>query len=187
VSASGSNLRYQWRLNGQNLSGGYNPTLTLANAQPGQSGAYSVIVFNNTAATVSDTAVVTIGVDNDADGMDDNWELDHGFNPFDPTDATADADNDGVSNLQEFIAGTDPRDDESFLAIEKIETGANPAVTFDAAPNRSYTIQYTDSLSPANWQKLSDVFGGATGSEARVPDQPGAGTRYYRIVTPSQP
>ena len=46
--------------------------------------------------------------DTDGDGLDDKWEWEHeGFDPLDPTDATADWDNDGLTNLQEKSKGTD--------------------------------------------------------------------------------
>lgn len=48
--------------------------------------------------------------DTDSDGMGDNYETAHGFNLNDPADASADADQDGISNLQEFLAGSNPRD-----------------------------------------------------------------------------
>ena len=46
--------------------------------------------------------------DSDNDGMPDAWETRYGLNPNDPSDATSDQDNDGVSALDEFLAGTIP-------------------------------------------------------------------------------
>lgn len=40
--------------------------------------------------------------DDDGDGLPDTWEDAHGFDPLDPADAQADADADGLINLQEF-------------------------------------------------------------------------------------
>jgi len=46
--------------------------------------------------------------DADGDGMPDWWETELGFDPLDPSDAALDPDSDGLTNLQEFQAGTDP-------------------------------------------------------------------------------
>ena len=46
--------------------------------------------------------------DKDNDKMDDSWEVFYGFDPDDPADAYADADNDGYKNLDEFTKKTDP-------------------------------------------------------------------------------
>jgi len=52
---------------------------------------------------------VASGLDLDADGMLDGWELLHGFNPHGASDASQDADGDGLTNLQEFQQGSDPK------------------------------------------------------------------------------
>ena len=49
-----------------------------------------------------------IGIDTDGDGLPDYWELLHGLSPYDPTDAYADFNNNGVTNAEEFENGTDP-------------------------------------------------------------------------------
>ena len=46
--------------------------------------------------------------DSDNDGMPDAWETRYGLNPNDPSDAISDQDNDGVSAIDEFLAGTVP-------------------------------------------------------------------------------
>jgi hypothetical protein len=46
--------------------------------------------------------------DEDHDGMSDVWEELYDFNPSNPSDHKKDADNDGYTNLEEFLNGTYP-------------------------------------------------------------------------------
>lgn len=49
-------------------------------------------------------------IDADADGLPDEWERRYGLNAGDASDANADADGDGFTNMEEFLAKTDPTD-----------------------------------------------------------------------------
>ena len=53
-------------------------------------------------------SVLVSPADTDGDGLSDDWETDNGLNPNDPSDATGDPDGDGLTNLDEFVGGTDP-------------------------------------------------------------------------------
>ena len=50
--------------------------------------------------------------DDDNDGMPDAWELENGLNPLDATDANKDLDQDGRSNLDEFLQNSNPQKDD---------------------------------------------------------------------------
>ncbi len=47
-------------------------------------------------------------LDDDNDGMPDDFEITYSLDSLNPADALLDSDNDGILNLQEYLAGTDP-------------------------------------------------------------------------------
>ncbi|MEE9304511.1 MAG: thrombospondin type 3 repeat-containing protein, partial [Thiotrichaceae bacterium] len=49
-------------------------------------------------------------LDDDNDQIPDVWELANGLNPLDASDASGDSDRDGISNLDEYLAGSNPND-----------------------------------------------------------------------------
>jgi hypothetical protein len=56
-------------------------------------------------------------LDSDGDGIPDRVENQLGLNPNDPSDAKGDLDGDGFSNLEEYLAKTDPKDPKSHPAL----------------------------------------------------------------------
>lgn len=52
--------------------------------------------------------------DSDNDGLPDDWENEHGLDPNNGNDALLDSDNDGYTNLEEFHAGTNPKDSTEY-------------------------------------------------------------------------
>lgn len=69
-----------------------------------------------TVGTLADRGAFEKQPDTDADGMSDDWETRYTLNTLNASDANSDADQDGYSNLEEFQAKTDPRNDYSLTA-----------------------------------------------------------------------
>jgi hypothetical protein len=119
--------------------------------------------------------------DSDGDGLPDGWELAHGTDWKVP-DADADPDHDGFSNLQEFLAGTDPQDPQGNLKLQaQLGTDGTVTLQFLAISNRSYSLLYKDSLSAPSWTKLADFPARDTNWGNSFADAIGGLTnRFYR-------
>lgn len=94
--------------------------------------------------------VVDASFDGDGDGMPDEWERKYGLNPVDPSDAALDSDGDGFTNLEEFLAKTDPLDKAShtdlltLLRVEAVEATKLPVkfMNTNLLPDGSYKCQF---------------------------------------------
>ncbi len=129
--------------------------------------------------------------DTDMDGIPDEYETAHGFNPNDPADAALDADGDGFTNRQEFLAGTDPRDPESLFRIVTALRNAidgSVAVTFTSITGKTYRVEYRDDLeSGPGWTAFIPNLAGTGGNLVQQdPAAAGKPRRFYRavLVTP---
>jgi hypothetical protein len=102
----------------------------------------------------------------------------------------ADPDFDFMTNREEYIAGTNPRDDQSYLKVSPINH-ATGSVTleFQAVANRSYSILWRDFVETGAWLKLQDIpAAGTTQTRQLIDDTLGTRSqRYYRIATPQIP
>jgi len=83
---------------------------------------YAIDTYGNHRVSLPKTFWVTYSVnDTDSDGMPDKWEIDYNLDPTDPNDASSDPDNDGYTNIEEYLNGTNPRDKSYwFLIWDKI-------------------------------------------------------------------
>jgi hypothetical protein len=114
--------------------------------------------------------------------MPDEWEIQHHLNP-NLADAAGDADQDGFSNLSEYLAGTSPADPSSKLALALQKTGsAQMQLSFAAQAGRAYRFQ-TRLASTSGWTDLFPVPAGAERAVSLLQSiDPGAAAVFYRIV-----
>ena len=119
--------------------------------------------------------------------ISDDYEVANGFDTNNAADALLDLDLDGSNNRAEFVAGTDPNNNQSYLKVELDALPGAAAVEVSAVANRSYTVQYTDAFGTGQWLKLGDVFARATNRVEVFPDPTWTSNRFYRVVVPLQP
>jgi len=127
-------------------------------------------------------------LDSDGDGIPDWWMLAYFNHPTgqdaDNSMANEDADGDGLSNLQEFLAGTDPTDPNSVFRITDISAvGPDISITWTTQPNKTNQLERSAAVdSNAFWFSVDPITIG-TGSPANQTD-PGAATNppaFYRV------
>jgi hypothetical protein len=61
------------------------------------------------------------------------------------------------------------------------KVGNNFIVSIQTELGKTYTVQYTDTLPPPNWQNLPSVAGNG-GVETVTNSAPGVAQRYYRLI-----
>lgn len=121
--------------------------------------------------------------DSDGDGMDDGWELVNFGNLN--RNGSGDADGDGQTDLAEFMAGTNPNDNQSALKLTQASssTGVSFTLQWASVAGKTYRVQYNDTLQPSGWRTLGgDVT--ATGTVTSKVDATVSGQtrRYYRVI-----
>ena len=161
---------------------------TVRNASVALAGNYSVVITNRAGVSItSPVAVLTVLADFDGDHIADVWEAARGFNTNSVADALLDPDGDRANNLAEYLADTDPLDPKSYLKIESLRSENNSTVlTFLARSNRTYTVEFKESLSAGQWQTLTNVMVQTNSRLETIQDPyPVSNGRLYRLATPA--
>ncbi|BCX47600.1 hypothetical protein HAHE_15080 [Haloferula helveola] len=100
---------------GTSSNTGYHTGITLdgnpAGILPPATSGFELDQLLRASAIRIDLEINSEGLDSDGDGLPDWWEDEHGFDKQDPSDALADSNANGLNNLAEYLAGTDPNQD----------------------------------------------------------------------------
>ena len=112
-------------------------------------------------------------VDTDHDGLPDEWELANGLDPLDPTGLNGplgDPDGDGMTNWQEYQAGTDPRNSQDALRFDLISCSNQLCLLqFNTRTGRTYAVERLNALGPENtWVTFTNFISGTNGPVDRV-------------------
>ena len=100
---------------------------------------------------------VSSDADSDGDIMTDKWELDSNLDPQDASDASGMSDSDSFSNLEEFVADTDPHDGNNYLCVTAV-SNQSTTIYFHSSSNRVYALLGKKSLiTTSKWVMVSSA------------------------------
>ncbi len=173
------------------VTGGY--TYRPAHGFAGSDGfSFQVAGGSNAGPAVPVTFQVTPVLDSDSDGMPDAWETLHEVST--PAD---DDDGDGASNLQEYLAFTDPHDGADFFHAELTGEGTMAGsihLQWPAKGGVRYRVQYSNDLAgfldiprPVTQEIQAGAYGASSNAsftdDYTLTPEPVGGKRFYRVRT----
>jgi fibronectin type 3 domain-containing protein len=172
-------------------SGGYTPVAggTTTNSSYTDTGLASGTTYYYV-VTAANTLSGTSGISNAASATTytavQSWRLSN-FGTVENTGNAADSadpDGDGMTNAQEFTAGTNPNNPSSVFKVGSVaKSGSDMVVSFASVVGRSYRVERSDTLQSRSWTTVWDNIAGSAGV-VQVTDAGGAsaGRRFYRVV-----
>ena len=126
--------------------------------------------------------------DQDTDGLPDDWETLYFGGPTNAV-ALEDPDTDGMTNLEEHRANTDPTNPASCFRIMTVSmTPSGCRVSFPSSASRYYTLQRRADLLIGDWTDVPDMTGvPGTGAILWLQDTNGGSRQFYRVEATLSP
>lgn len=115
--------------------------------------------------------------DSDNDGLPDAWEM-TAFGSL-AENGSGDPDQDGMSNLAEYLAGTDPARSDSVLRLEIVNASDARHLIYPASLN-PVSVEYRNTLGGADWTALQTASIETDGRPSFL-DSTNVPQRFYRI------
>jgi len=120
--------------------------------------------------------------DSDGDGLPDAWEIQMAGN-ISLLSADADSDFDGQTDLQEYLAGTDPLDSQDFFGPVRISiTASGTDLEFPTKKDRVYRIEQHGPFGYASWIPAATAPVVGDGSLTTVHLEKSPSGLFYRVV-----
>jgi hypothetical protein len=145
---------------------------------------FAPVVDNARVSGVQARKIADVYSDND--GIPDWWRLAYFNHPTgqagDSSRGSDDADADGVSNLNEFLAGTDPLNPASVFKITQVTVVSNNVqVSASTVANRTYQLQRSESVNLPSWVNAGPPTNGTGGEVVLIDSGATNDVRYYRV------
>jgi len=118
-------------------------------------------------------------VDLNENGMSDVWERKYQVVATDPA---ADLDDDGQTNLEEYHAGTDPKNSDSFLSLDEITPHSSALlVSWNTKIGQVYQVQHSADLLTGSWVDDGEAVIGRGGMMVVASAAPSGQQRFFRV------